>query len=114
MTPADRIVWDEGMLLTPQHFQQWDRHVQAELRRRSAMLTPQHWGMSRLAFDLEALRGGEVDLQAAAGVLPSGFLFEAPRPDPLPPWVSGGHPDAMELVILRGVRLDVLHLAAAP
>ena len=85
MTQADRIVWDEGMLLTPQHFQQWDRHVQTELRRRSAMLAPQHWGMSRLTFDVEALRGGELNLQAAAGVLPSGFLFEAPRPDPLPP-----------------------------
>ncbi len=85
MTQVDRIVWDEGMLLTPQHFQQWDRHVQAELRRRGAMLAPRHWGMATLVFDPEALRAGELGLQAAAGVLPSGFLFEAPSPDPLPP-----------------------------
>lgn len=85
MAPADRIVWDEGMLLTPQHFQQWDRHVHAELQRRSGMLMPRHFGLSALGFDAEALRAGEVGLTTVAGVLPSGFLFEAPQRDPLPP-----------------------------
>jgi type VI secretion system protein ImpJ len=82
---SERIVWDEGMLLTPQHFQQWDRHVQAELRRRTAMLLPRHWGLATLQIDAEALRTGEARVDAVAGVFPSGFAFDAPRPDPVPP-----------------------------
>src|SRR5687767_6403852 len=81
---VERIVWDEGMLLTPQHFQQQDRFVQAELRRRSAMLLPRHWGIATLQIDPEALRTGEVRIDAAAGMFPNGFVFDAPRPDPLP------------------------------
>jgi len=85
MGHGDRVVWDEGMLLLPQHFQQWDRHLQAQLCRRSAMVTPRHWGLIALAFDQEALLAGELGLKAVAGLLPCGFLFEAPDPDPLPP-----------------------------
>lgn len=85
MAAAERVVWDEGMLLLPQHFQQWDRHVHAELRRRTAQLCAHGFGLSALAFDQEALLAGELALSAAAGVLPNGFLFEAPVPDPLPP-----------------------------
>lgn len=84
MATADRVVWDEGMLLLPQHFQQWDRYVDAMMRRRAAMLTPRHWGLTTLVFDHDALLAGELGLKAIAGVLPSGFLFEAPSPDPLP------------------------------
>lgn len=81
---AERIVWDEGMLLTPQHFQQWDRHIQAELRRRVSMLLPRHWGLATLQIDPEALRTGEVRVDAVAGMFATGFVFDAPRPDPLP------------------------------
>lgn len=85
MTREQRVVWDEGMLLTPQHFQQWDRHLHALLRGRGRMLLPHGFGMAVLQFDQEALLGGELALKAASGVLPGGFLFEAPEPDPLPP-----------------------------
>ncbi|MFO1078549.1 MAG: type VI secretion system baseplate subunit TssK [Planctomycetota bacterium] len=84
MTGADRVVWDEGMLLVPQHFQQWDRHVEAERHRRTAMMSPRHFGLTAIAFDQEALVAGEIALTTVAGVLPDGFLFEAPSPDPLP------------------------------
>ena len=36
MTTSDRVIWDEGMLLVPQHFQQWSRFLEAEMRRRVA------------------------------------------------------------------------------
>ena len=85
MAGSERIVWDEGMLLTPQHFQQLDRHLQGELRRRTAMLLPRHWGVSTLVLDGEALRIGELRLESVSGVLPSGLVFDAPRLDPLPP-----------------------------
>lgn len=85
MAAADRIVWDEGMLLLPQHFQQWDRHLHGELQRRAAMLLPRHFGLCSLAFDQEALLAGEIGLSAVSGLLPNGVVFEAPNPDPLPP-----------------------------
>lgn len=84
MTRSDRVVWDEGMLLTPQHFQQWDRHLGALLRQRTAMLAPHGYGLGRLVIEQEALIEGEFGLRAAAGILPGGYPFDAPDSDPLP------------------------------
>jgi type VI secretion system protein ImpJ len=84
MTLPHGVVWDEGMLLSPQHFQQLDRHLAAMLRRRFAMLAPHGFGLTWLSFELEALIEGEFGLRAVAGILPGGFAFEAPDTDPLP------------------------------
>jgi type VI secretion system protein ImpJ len=85
MTANERVIWDEGMLLVPQHFQQLGRFHEAAMMRRAAMSSPFFWGLSALEVDLGAVEAGEFSLQRLAGVLPNGFLFEAPNADPLPP-----------------------------
>lgn len=85
MTSSDRVVWDEGMLLVPQHFQQWGRYLEAELRRRAAITTPFYWGVSSLEVDMDSVESGEFALHRVAGVLQNGFMFDAPSPDPVPP-----------------------------
>ena len=80
-----KVLWSEGMFLTPHHFQQWDRHHDGLLNRRLQALQPLGWGLTRLKVDAEALASGEFVLSECAGVLPDGLCVDAPGLDPLPP-----------------------------
>lgn len=84
------IVWDEGMLLVPQQFQQWDRAFRALVRDRFQALYPRGWGLTELEVDPESLRAGEFRLSKCAGVLRSGLPFQAPENMPLPAGRSVG------------------------
>jgi type VI secretion system protein ImpJ len=84
MTVEHPTVWDEGMLLVPQHFQQQDRAARALLRDRLATLHPHGFGITSLDIDEEALRAGEMRVVGCSGVLRSGLVFRAPDRDPLP------------------------------
>lgn len=84
MSRHQAVVWSEGLLLTPQHFQQWDRathHMVAERLRASHLFD---WGLTRLEVDREALKNGRIALAAVRGVLPDGTAVAAPDDDPLP------------------------------
>ena len=52
----DPIQWYEGMLLTPQHFQQWDRALHHMVAQRFRAAQAFEWGLTRLEIDREALR----------------------------------------------------------
>jgi len=91
------VVWSEGLLLSPQHFQQWDRAVQHFVAQRFRAAHSFDWGLTRLELDREALKNGRVSLTAAAGVLPDGTPFALPDDDPLPPQRSiEGHFEAKQ------------------
>jgi type VI secretion system protein ImpJ len=79
------VVWSEGLLLSPQHFQQHDRAVRHLVAQRLRMAQNFDFGLVRLSLDAEAVRNGRVVLTAAAGVLPDGTPFALPDDDPLPP-----------------------------
>lgn len=72
----ERVIWTEGMGVSPVHFQQQDRHVDAQLRMRGAMLKPHAWGFTEFLIDEQYLSLGKVVLSKAAGMLPDGTLFE--------------------------------------
>ena len=42
------VVWKEGMLLRPQHFQQSDRYYSHQLSMRTRLLTGYAWGFVSL------------------------------------------------------------------
>ncbi len=103
MSERRPVVWSEGLLLSPQHFQQWDRALHHMVAQRFRAAQAFGWGLTRLEIDREALRNGRVSLTAIAGVLPDGTPFALPDDDPLPPQRAiEGHFDA---------KLDVLTLA---
>ena len=45
----DKVVWQEGMFLRAQHFQQQDRHAEHLLQARVAPLRAHPWGVTELS-----------------------------------------------------------------
>ena len=73
-TPAlpDSLHWSEGMLLSPQHFQQNDAYWHAQLRYRLAMVNPNFWGLGLLELDMTNLKTGIVEIKKLECVMPDG------------------------------------------
>ncbi len=72
----DKVIWNEGLFLRPQHLQQQDRYVDFQIRRRLQLLMPYGWGFSQLELDESLLQLGKVAVVRAAGLLPDGTLFD--------------------------------------
>ena len=87
MTWTNRIVWQEGMFLRAQHFQQQDRWLEAMVRERTAALRPHGWGMTEMAINRDLLATGQFALTSASGVFEDGTPFALPgevdQPTPL-------------------------------
>lgn len=79
MKSVQRVVWSEGMFMSPHHLQQQDLYHEQLLDVRLAAMEPYPWGVVTLELDLEALRAGQVQLSRFVGVLPDGLpvSFEA-------------------------------------
>lgn len=69
----DAVQWSEGMLLTPQHFQQNDIHAQAMLQQRLASVTPHAFGVRRLQLDPTRLPDGLIRITECDAVMPDGL-----------------------------------------
>ena len=50
MSKYRKIVWNEGMLLTPHHFQQWDNYHEELLSSRVRSVLPFEYGVIDLPF----------------------------------------------------------------
>ena len=79
-----RMVWSEGMLLGPHHFQQAERHLLGEMQDRLEASTPHAWGVGVLEIDTEALANGRFNLARLEAILPDGTLVRLPTIDPVP------------------------------
>ena len=78
MSWTNRVIWQEGMFLRAQHFQQQDRWLEALVRGRTGMLRPYPWGMTEYAIDRDLLATGRFALSSGAGVFEDGTLFVIP------------------------------------
>jgi type VI secretion system protein ImpJ len=72
MSSLSRVVWAEGMLMSPQHFQQQDGYHEALLDARVAAVAPHPWGVAELTLDARALEADQVLVRSFCGVFPSG------------------------------------------
>jgi type VI secretion system protein ImpJ len=84
VNPVQKVLWSEGMFLTPHHFQQADRYLENLLSRRLAAVRPLGWGVLSLQLSAEAAANGEFVVSRVAGILPDGLAVDAPDVDPLP------------------------------
>lgn len=78
MTWTNRVVWQEGMFLRAQHFQQQDRWLEALVRERAASLRPHGWGLTEFAINRDLLATGQFALANASGVFEDGTPFALP------------------------------------
>jgi type VI secretion system protein ImpJ len=105
------VQWHEGMLLSPQHFQQ------AELRHSSLQsyvvlsAAPFCWGVRRLRFDEAALVGGRFAVTELEAIMPDGLLVL--HPDDLDPAVPKLELDLLPLLADPGSRRIAVHLTVA-
>lgn len=84
MSGYRRIVWNEGMPLSPHHFQQQERHVFGEMAYRLSLALPYSFGVRRLVLDEEALTNGRFHVLELDAVLPDGTALRTPSIDPVP------------------------------
>jgi len=106
MKAPDRLVWSEGMLLSPQHLQALDRSQESLLAARLEAVAPLAWGVAALELDAAALAQGTVRLVRFAGIMPDGLplAFEESGAGAPPPRA------AAELFAATARTLDI-HLA---
>ncbi len=67
-----KVLWTEGMFLTPHHLQAWDRGNAATLHGRLGALPVPSWGLKSLDLDEGALAAGRVRIRSLEAILPDG------------------------------------------
>jgi type VI secretion system protein ImpJ len=71
--PPHRIQWHEGMLLSPQHFQQEGARLDALIAWQHLAAHPLAWGLRRLELDEGLLANGMVRIKVLEAVMPDGM-----------------------------------------
>ena len=71
-----RVHWNEGMLLSSQHFQHADLHMETLLAHQLKRVSRFFWGVNRLQYDAVALASGEFRLTGFEGVFPDGSVVQ--------------------------------------
>jgi type VI secretion system protein ImpJ len=102
----DAIQWHEGMLLTPQHFQQQAARLEGLLQYSSTLMAPFCWGVRKLTIDPDLLPGGVFRVLNLEATMPDGLVVshDASAGDDL-------RLDLMASSKASGSRLLTVHLA---
>lgn len=83
---ADAVLWGEGLLVCPQHFQQHDLFLDANIQARTSWPNAYNWGLVDFELDNAALKTGDLRVHTVRGLLPGGLVLELEDGDPdLPP-----------------------------
>lgn len=72
LTVEDRIQWHEGMLLSPQHFQQASSRLDSLVAWHTLLAAPFSWGIRSLKFDTGLLPAGIVRVLELEAIMPDG------------------------------------------
>ncbi len=78
---SEKIIWSEGMALSPHHFQQADWLQDLVLNDKLNALSPFNFGLAALEIDKEALARGYFSAKQCTGILPDGSYFAFPLRD---------------------------------
>lgn len=106
MSKYRKIVWNEGMLLTPHHFQQWDNYYDELINSRFRSAIDYEYGILDLQINREAISNGDFQITNCRAVLPDGLLVNVPDAEGVPdmrPVADHFHPEAEKL----GVHLAI-------
>jgi type VI secretion system protein ImpJ len=84
MSKYRKVVWNEGMLLTPHHFQQWDNYHEDLLRSRIQSAVPYEYGVLDMSVNNEAIANGNFQVTNCRAVLPDGLFVNVPDAEAVP------------------------------
>ena len=84
MSKYRKIVWNEGMLLTPHHFQQFDNYHEELLNSRVRSMMQHEYGVLELRFSAESIANGNFQVTTCRGVLPDGLFINVPDAEAAP------------------------------
>jgi type VI secretion system protein ImpJ len=85
MTQYYKVLWREGMLVGPHHFQQWDHYHERVLELRVKYLRPFSWGVIDMEINTDMLTDCRIfELKSFRGVFPSGMVVDMPEGDAAP------------------------------
>ncbi|RJT23732.1 type VI secretion system baseplate subunit TssK [Buttiauxella izardii] len=83
-TMKNKVIWQEGLFIKPQHFQQQQRHNDYVLHNRLLALSNINWGFTELDIDETQLKHGKVSINKAIGCMSDGSVFSIPDQDIIP------------------------------
>ncbi len=84
MSKDRKVVWNEGMLLTPHHFQQSDNYHEELLNSRMRSALSYGYGVLDLQINREAIANGNFQVTSCYAVLTDGLLINFPDADAVP------------------------------
>lgn len=84
MSNYRKIVWNEGMLLTPHHFQQWDNYHEELLNSRVRSILPYEYGVLDLQVNNEAIANSNFQITNCRAVMPDGLMVNVPDAEAVP------------------------------
>jgi len=84
MTTRNPVIWNEGLFVKPQHFQQQARALEHHANQRIGGVSEHLYGLSELELNQEYLSFGKIAIVRARGVMPDGTVFDIPNDQPPP------------------------------
>lgn len=84
MSKYRKIVWNEGMLLTPQHFQQWDNYHEELVNSRVRSVAPYAYGVLSMQINQEAIGNANFQITGCRAVMPDGLFLNFPDQEGAP------------------------------
>lgn len=84
MTSRNPVIWDEGLFVKPQHFQQQARALEHHANQRICSVSEHLYGFTELELNQEYLSFGKIAIVRARGVMPDGSVFDIPNDQPPP------------------------------
>lgn len=85
----EAVLWEDGMLLSPQHFQQGAQRQEELLHYHIGLELPYHWGIVRLVWDESQLTRGLLRVRTLEAVMPDGMAVRHHREATLEVDLSG-------------------------
>lgn len=83
-TMKNKVIWQEGLFVKPQHFQQQQRHNDYVVQNRLLALSNINWGFTELDIDETQLKHGKISINKAIGCMSDGTVFSIPDQDIIP------------------------------
>ncbi|EPG2630775.1 type VI secretion protein [Pseudomonas aeruginosa] len=84
MTSKRPVIWEEGLFIKPQHFQQQTRALEHHANQRVNSVSPNLYGFTELELNQEFLAFGKIAIIRARGIMQDGTEFDIPADQPPP------------------------------